>query len=311
MLSKKVMFSGLLVTLLFVLTVVNTGLEQKDVISGSSEVKEEQVLVTQKPIVVEKKPSVKKKSNIKKYVPLSEEELLKKEKIELLSDMKSGLIKPDKRDDFFTKKITSEEFDAQMPTDEELQNMTLDELYSSVHKNVYSTIVEEGRLPGQLDIESDEYDALYKKYTRNYSIENRKNATYTIRDDGFIPSYVEPFNENEILVSSLYGYTYNKFNLDTEGSFKYKVSDLLPVVEIVLSDYDFSYNVFSDSNGEVDRFEIEINSLPKTAEEVEYVRTKLDNLDLSGLYLGNLEEILLPEYDNDMYREIDDQSRYF
>ena len=140
-----------------------------------------------------------------------------------------------------------------------------------------------------------------KKYTNNLSRERVENMTYLVRDDGWIPYYLEPVDINDPHYTAFFGDIYNEYviyfdeSIDISKINKNYVENLLGYKVLR---YDAPYledrEIF---------IKIQLNN--KTAQEVEHVKNLLNNLRTKKIiefYAFN--SGTLPEYRSDKYFKI-------
>ena len=150
-------------------------------------------------------------------------------------------------------------------------------------------------------------DKKVKKYTNNLSAERVENMTYLVRDDGWIPYYLEPIDINDPYYPAFYGEIFDEYLIYFDISFDInKVNK--NYVENLLGHKILKYKDTYIEDREI-FIKIQLNS--KNAQEVEQVKNLLDNLRVQKIiewYTFN--SGVLPEYRSDKYfnimNELDD-----
>ena len=140
-----------------------------------------------------------------------------------------------------------------------------------------------------------------KKYTNNLSRERVENMTYLVRDDGWIPYYLEPIDINDPHYTAFFGDIYDEYVIYFDESI-----DISKInknyVENLLGYKVLRYNAPYIEDREI-FIKIQLNN--KTAQEVEHVKNLLNNLRTKKIiefYAFN--SGTLPEYRSDKYFKI-------
>ena len=144
-------------------------------------------------------------------------------------------------------------------------------------------------------------DKKVKKYTNNLSKERIENMTYLVRDDGWIPYYLEPIDINDPYYPAFLGDIYNEYIIYFDTSFDINILDK-NYVENLLGYKILEYKDTFIEDREI-FIKIQLNS--KTAQEVEHVKNLLNNLRTQKIiefYAFN--SGTLPEYRSDKYFKI-------
>lgn len=132
-------------------------------------------------------------------------------------------------------------------------------------------------------------------YTKNLSDKNIENASYLIREDNWIPYYIEPIDENNIYSPVFYGEIADEYNIE----FNYTIKDI-ENLKIDLENF-LGFNITTiKASGKSGVF-IKI-SQQLTAKEVEYIKiniSKFKNVIWSDINSG-----VLPEYQTEYYKKI-------
>ena len=144
-------------------------------------------------------------------------------------------------------------------------------------------------------------DKKVKKYTNNLSKERIENMTYLVRDDGWVPYYLEPIDINDPYYPAFFGDIYNEYIIYFDTSFDINILDK-NYVENLLGYKILEYKDTFIEDREI-FIKIQLNS--KTAQEVEHVKNLLNNLRTQKIiefYAFN--SGTLPEYRSDKYFKI-------
>ncbi len=138
------------------------------------------------------------------------------------------------------------------------------------------------------------------KYTNNLSQERIANAEYFIRDDGWIPHYLEPIDINNIYIPAFYGDIAHEFLIE----FDHKVNNI-EQKKIDLENFT-GYSILTYSLSGTSGMTIEFNINNITAKEVNQIKSTLSTMDSITWFATN--SGVLPEYNNDQFKAIIDNS---
>ena len=138
------------------------------------------------------------------------------------------------------------------------------------------------------------------KYTKNLSQERMVNAEYLIRDDGWIPHYLEPIDINNIYIPAFYGDIANEFLIE----FDHKINNIEQKKNDLENFTGYSISTYSLSGTSGMTIEFNIDNI--TAKEVNQIKSTFSTIDSITWFATN--SGILPEYNNDQFKAIIDNS---
>lgn len=138
------------------------------------------------------------------------------------------------------------------------------------------------------------------KYTKNLSQERMVNAEYLIRDDGWIPHYLEPIDINNIYIPAFYGDIANEFLIE----FDHKINNIEQKKNDLENFTGYSISAYSLSGTSGMTIEFNIDNI--TAKEVNQIKSTFSTIDSITWFATN--SGILPEYNNDQFKAIIDNS---
>ncbi len=134
-----------------------------------------------------------------------------------------------------------------------------------------------------------------KKYTNNLSAQRIENMTYLVRDDGWIPYYLEPIDINDIYSPAFYGQISTQYNL----TFDKKVTDI-SALKLELENF-LGFNlkeiIVSGSSGIMIKIDKKL-----TAQEVEYIKAHISQFQ--NVIWSDINSGILPEYQTQYYMDL-------
>lgn len=139
-----------------------------------------------------------------------------------------------------------------------------------------------------------------QKYTINLSEERVESMTYIVREDGWIPYYLDPIDINNPYYPALYGEISNEYNLEFKSEIS-NISELKLKIENILC-YEIK-NI--EQNGSTGVF-IRLANNSFTAKEVEAIKYNLHNYN--ELLWSEINSGILPEYQTSKYEHLIYQS---
>ena len=132
-------------------------------------------------------------------------------------------------------------------------------------------------------------------YTKNLSDKNIENATYLIREDNWIPYYIETIDENNVYSPAFYGEIADEYNIEFDNI----ITDI-ENLKIDLENFlGFNIKTIKASGKSGIFIKIDQQLTPK---EVEYIKnniSKFQNVIWSDINSG-----ILPEYQTEYYKKI-------
>ncbi len=134
-----------------------------------------------------------------------------------------------------------------------------------------------------------------KKYTNNLSAQRIENMTYLVRDDGWIPYYLEPIDESNIYSPAFYGQISTQYNL----AFDKKITDI-SALKLELENF-LGFNlkeiIVSGSSGIMIKIDKKL-----TAQEVEYIKAHIS--EFQNVIWSDINSGILPEYQTQYYMDL-------
>ena len=138
-------------------------------------------------------------------------------------------------------------------------------------------------------------DKKVKKYTKNLSKERVENMTYLVRDDGWIPYYLEPIDINDIYSPAFYGQISTQYNL----AFNKIVTDI-SVLKLELESF-LGFNlkevILSGSSGVMIKIDKKLKPY-----EIEYIKTSISQFE--NVIWSDINSGILPEYQTQYYMNL-------
>lgn len=132
-------------------------------------------------------------------------------------------------------------------------------------------------------------------YTKNLSDKNIENASYLIREDNWIPYYIEAIDENNIYSPAFYGEIADEYNIEF-GNIITNIENLKIDLENFLG-----FNIKTIKASGTSGVFIKINQ-QLTAKEVEYIKTNISKF--KNVIWSDINSGILPEYQTEYYKKI-------
>ena len=138
-------------------------------------------------------------------------------------------------------------------------------------------------------------DKKVKKYTNNLSAERVENMTYLVRDDGWIPYYLEPIDINDPYYPAFYGEISTEYNLEFDKKIN-NLSKLKLELEGFLG-FNLKEISLSGSSGIIIKIDKKLTSY-----EVEYIKTNITQF--KNVIWSDINSGILPEYQTPYYMNL-------
>jgi hypothetical protein len=132
-------------------------------------------------------------------------------------------------------------------------------------------------------------------YTKNLSDKNIENASYLIREDNWIPYYIEPIDENNIYSPAFYGEIADEYNIEFDN-----IITNIENLKIDLENF-LGFNIKTIKASGTSGVFIKINQ-QLTAKEVEYIKTNISKF--KNVIWSDINSGILPEYQTEYYKKI-------
>ena len=132
-------------------------------------------------------------------------------------------------------------------------------------------------------------------YTKNLSDKNIENATYLIREDNWIPYYIEAIDENNIYSPAFYGEIADEYNIEFDNAIKD-----IEILKIDLENFlGFNIKIIkaSGSSGVFIKIDQQL-----TSKEVEYIKTNISQF--KNVIWSDINSGILPEYQTEYYKKM-------